>query len=175
MVKSAFRLLPVFVLYLLLTAGSGPVLGLWAASELALGAALSVVIAAASSVHLKEEASSQALNPLRWLMALGYVLGPFLLEMAKANIDVAYRVITGKINPGIIRVKTGMKSELGTLLLANSITLTPGTLTVDIDETSGDLFIHKIQLSPEEAARCDWQARELFSANCPAMLRRIAE
>ena len=58
----------------------------------------------------------------------------FLFEMAKANLQVAYLVLHPKmpIHPGIVRVKTGIQSELGRTFLANSITLTPGTLTVDL-------------------------------------------
>ena len=54
------------------------------------------------------------------------------------------RVITPRvrINPAIVEVKTKLKSKLGRLALANSITLTPGTLTADIE---GDtLYIHWI-------------------------------
>ena len=71
----------------------------------------------------------------------------FLRELIKSNLDVAFRVINPSlpINPGIVEVKTRLKSPLGRLVLANSITLTPGTLTV---ETQGDsLFIHWIDVS----------------------------
>ena len=70
--------------------------------------------------------------------------------MAKANIDVAYRVITGKINPGIVKISPGLKTDLGITLLADSITLTPGTLSVDIDEKNNDLYIHWINVHVED-------------------------
>jgi len=64
-----------------------------------------------------------------------------------ANFDVLYRIIHPlmPINPGIIKVKTKLKSDAGRTALANSITLTPGTLTVDITE-DGYLYIHCINL-----------------------------
>ncbi len=70
----------------------------------------------------------------------------FLKELLKANIDVALRVINPAlpINPGIVAVKTDLKSPLSKLILANSITLTPGTLTVDIKDDT--LFIHWIDV-----------------------------
>jgi multicomponent Na+:H+ antiporter subunit E len=72
---------------------------------------------------------------------------PYLFkEIVKANVDVALRVIKPVIplEPGIVAVKTKLKSKLGRMILANSITLTPGTLTVDIE---GDtLHIHCIDL-----------------------------
>jgi multicomponent Na+:H+ antiporter subunit E len=82
-------------------------------------------------------------NPLRWLYMLLYAF-VFLFEMAKANLQVAYLVLHPKmpINPGIVRVKTGIKSELGRTFLANSITLTPGTFTIDIKKDI--LYIHCI-------------------------------
>jgi multicomponent Na+:H+ antiporter subunit E len=71
----------------------------------------------------------------------------FLQELVKSNIDVAFRVINPSlpINPGIVEVKTTLKSPLGRLVLANSITLTPGTLTVETQEDS--FFIHWIDVS----------------------------
>ena len=71
----------------------------------------------------------------------------FLYELIKSNFDVASRVVNPKlpINPGIVKVKTKLKSKLGRIMLANSITLTPGTLTV---ETKGEYYyIHWIDVS----------------------------
>ena len=55
-------------------------------------------------------------------------------EIAKANLDVAYRVVHPKmpIKPGIVVIKTGLKSDIAKMILANSITLTPGTFTLDV-------------------------------------------
>ncbi|MBN2801827.1 MAG: Na+/H+ antiporter subunit E [Deltaproteobacteria bacterium] len=74
----------------------------------------------------------------------------FIVELVKSNIDVFFRVIspTLRINPGIVEVKTTLKSPLGRLLLANSITLTPGTLTVDIKDDI--LFIHWIDVTSSD-------------------------
>lgn len=78
--------------------------------------------------------------------------------------------------PGIVRVKTGMKTDAATLLMANSITLTPGTLTVDIDEETNDLFIHMIDVPEGMENRDSIEVEELFSLfNCPSWVRRIAE
>lgn len=80
----------------------------------------------------------------RALGALTVWLLVFLVELVKSNIDVMFRVVTPrvKINPAIVEVKTRLKSPLGRLALANSITLTPGTLTTDIKDDR--LFIHWI-------------------------------
>jgi len=81
-----------------------------------------------------------------------YYVPVFLWECLKANIDVALRVLNPKlpINPGIVKVKTTLKSGTGLTFLANSITLTPGTLCVDIDAEKGILYIHWIDVKTQD-------------------------
>ena len=86
------------------------------------------------------------LSPKKIIYSLWYIIFLFI-EIIKANLDVAFRVIKPviRINPGIVTVKTKLKTAMGRMILANSITLTPGTLTVDID---GDtLYIHWIDVT----------------------------
>jgi multicomponent Na+:H+ antiporter subunit E len=162
--------------YLLLTAGSGSVLQFWSAQELLVAAVVAIAVGLVARKYFSHARHWAVLNPLRWLWAVAYVVGPFFLEMAKANWDVAGRVITGRIRPGIVRLKSGMKTDMGVLMLANSITLTPGTLTVDIDEDTNDLFIHVINVSEDVQARDALEAREIFGLfDCPGWIRRIAE
>ncbi|MEE9124965.1 MAG: Na+/H+ antiporter subunit E [candidate division NC10 bacterium] len=79
----------------------------------------------------------------------------FLYELAKANVQVAYLVLHPKmpIRPGIISFHTRHRSALGTTLLANSITLTPGTLTMDVSPDGRTLFIHTLDVSNPEEVR----------------------
>lgn len=84
----------------------------------------------------------------RFVYCIGYLL-VFLWEIIKANLDVAYRVIHPKlpIKPGIVMIKTTLKQDIAKAILANSITLTPGTFTLDI---LGDtLLIHWINVQTE--------------------------
>lgn len=86
------------------------------------------------------------LNPKSIVFSLIYIF-VFSIELIKSNFDVAKRVVQRKvpINPGIVKVRTKLKSKLGRVILANSITLTPGTLTV---ETNGeDYYIHWIDIT----------------------------
>ncbi|MBU1007209.1 MAG: Na+/H+ antiporter subunit E [Candidatus Omnitrophica bacterium] len=83
----------------------------------------------------------------------------FLWECLKANIDVAYRVIHPNlpIHPGIVKVRTSLKNDTALTFLANSITLTPGTLSVDVDKEKGVLYVHWIEVKTkdtEEATKC---------------------
>jgi multicomponent Na+:H+ antiporter subunit E len=85
----------------------------------------------------------------RWSWLMVY-LAVFIWSCIKANFDVAYRVLHPDmpIKPGIVKVKTSLKSDFARMLLANSITMTPGTLTVDI---IGDyLYIHWIYIRSED-------------------------
>ena len=136
--------------YLLLTFAAGKEL-IWSIEELALGASVSLIVASLASHVLCRSDNYRMLNPVRWIIMLVYTI-PLFIEMAKANLDVAYRVITGKIEPGIVRIKPDLKTDLGITFLANSITLTPGTLTVDVDEDESELYIHWIKVgeSPTE-------------------------
>ena len=74
-------------------------------------------------------------SPLRYFWFICYIPVLFFY-MLIANFDVVYRVIHPKmpIKPGIVKVKTRLKSESGRTALANSITLTPGTVTMDVTE-----------------------------------------
>jgi multicomponent Na+:H+ antiporter subunit E len=74
----------------------------------------------------------------------------FLAELFKSNFDIAWRVLSPSlpINPGIIKTKTVLKSKMARLILANSITLTPGTFTIDIIED--ELFIHCVNIKEDD-------------------------
>lgn len=78
-----------------------------------------------------------------WLLVY---TGVFLWECLKANIDVARRVLHPDmpIRPGTVKVKISLKSDVGLTLLANSVTLTPGTTSIDIDRQNGYLYVHWI-------------------------------
>ena len=80
--------------------------------------------------------------------------GPWLIwAIVKANIDVAGRILKPAlpISPQLIRVKASQKSDLGKVIYANSITLTPGTVSVDVD--GDEILVHAI--SREAAAEVE--------------------
>ncbi len=89
------------------------------------------------------------LQPRRYFWFIIYLF-VFIWECLKANIDVAYRVLhpAMPIRPGIVKVKTTLKSDMAKMLLANSITMTPGTISVDIIDDY--LYIHWIYISSED-------------------------
>ena len=169
-----------FIIYLLLTTGSGTDIVIlnkdflsWSYAEIIIGIILSVIVGIiARKIFIKK--NYRMANPVRWFTFIAYIIGPFFVGMAKANIDVAYRVITGKINPGIVKISPDLKTDLGITMLANSITLTPGTLSVDIDEDKNNLYIHWINVKKEALKKKPVDCKYICG-EFPKWIRRIAE
>lgn len=67
-----------------------------------------------------------------------------IVEIVKANIDVAKRILIPSIgiSPTMIRVKTSQTSDLGKVVYANSITLTPGTISVEV--ANNEILVHAL-------------------------------
>ncbi len=159
-----------YLVYLLLTIGSGT-LFLWNEAELIIGAIFALVVAAlVKNRYLKK--SLRMLNPIRWIIWVIYLF-PFFFAMAQANVDVAYRVITGRINPGIVKISPNLKNDMSLTILANSITLTPGTLSVDVDEETNDLYVHWINVKPEVLKKMPRDYHAICNS-FPDWARRIA-
>ncbi|MBN4083091.1 Na+/H+ antiporter subunit E [bacterium AH-315-B06] len=86
----------------------------------------------------------------------GYLLW-LAKEIVVANIDISKQILKPRldIQPRVIRVKPSQRDELGLVIYANSITLTPGTVTIDIDD--GEMVVHA--LTADSAA--DLQSGEM--------------
>ena len=106
-----------------------------------------------------EEAAPLEVTP----RILTYV--PWLMwEIAKANVDVALRILRPRlpIQPRIIRVRAGQRRDLARVIYANSITLTPGTVSVSTD---GDhITVHALTTDAAEgleSGKMDRRVRRL--------------
>lgn len=115
-----------------------------AAEELILGVVVSTIIAL-----LFGKSSMYNFN-IKWvkrsIMFLVMYVPVFVIELIRANIDVMVRVLNPKlpINPGFVKVPTELNGDFAKLTLANSITLTPGTITLDVDDSN--LYVHWIDV-----------------------------
>lgn len=93
---------------------------------------------------------------LRWLRRLPHIVvfvGYFLLALSLANLRVAALVLTPglALHPGIVRVPNDARTPLEVSLLANAYTMTPGTLTIEVDLDTYDLYVHGLNVhSPED-------------------------
>lgn len=109
-------------------------------------------------------------SPVRIFWFLVY-LPVLFYYIVKANLDVVYRALHPKmpIHPGIVKIKTNLSSDSGITALANSITLTPGTLTVDVGE-EGVLYVHWINVRATDieettkliGERFEWFLKKVF-------------
>lgn len=109
-------------------------------------------------------------NPVSWFWAFVYM---FVLSyyVIKGGVDVSYRVLHPRmpIRPGIVRIRSVLETDTGRTVLANCITLTPGTLTIDVT-AEGVFYIHwlnVLSLEEEEAAkqvlrRFEWFIQRIF-------------
>lgn len=80
----------------------------------------------------------------------------FLYQMVKANLQVAYDVMTPKyfMKPGVVRYPLNAATEFEINLLSTMISLTPGTLILDISEDKKTMYIHVMYLeNPETFVR----------------------
>jgi multicomponent Na+:H+ antiporter subunit E len=102
--------------------------------SLILGACFSVFVAILTySIFVEHhEAARKSLLPR--VHYLVFYLAVMLASIYLASFRVAVSIVTGRINPRIVHFRTRLSSEIARALLANSITLTPGTVTLDLDE-----------------------------------------
>ncbi len=115
----------------------------------AVGVLIAGLVALALSADLSY-LSGYRFTPASLTATVLYV-GYFLIQLVKSNIAMATLVLTPAlpVKPAIVRVRTGLKNPIARLLLANSITLTPGTLSV---EMKGEwLYIHWVVAEATEA------------------------
>lgn len=129
-----------------------------ARDEILVGLAAAVVVSLIFLPRLQILAGIR-LTP-KALFTLPVYLIIFLVALAKSTWDVARRVVSPSlpINPGIVKVKTRLRSPLGRIVLANSITLTPGTMTVEME--GEDLYIHWIDIQSDDV---DGATRKIVS------------
>lgn len=145
-----------------------------AAEQLIAGAVASLLAALFSARFFIHERAFWFFNPLKLLAGVFFWLGTFMAELVKANWDMAKRCYGGckNVDPGIVKVPSELKSDYGQAGLANAITMTPGTITMEIAEEDGQVYyyIHWID------AKCDGaEAGEIIKGRLEKGLRRVWE
>ena len=101
------------------------------------------------------------LNPLKLGHTIVFIV-VFFIELIKSNLDVARRVLTPSlpINPGTVSFKTKLESNFAKMVLANAITLTPGTLSIDI--VDDNMYIHWIDVKTTDPEKAHVEIAEKF-------------
>ena len=136
MARVASLALALFIFWLLLS-GHGDV---WLVAS---GAVAAIAIAWAGSEIGYADAEG---HPVEWLPR-GLVYWPWLIgEVAKSALSVSRIILSPSlpISPRLIRVRPGQKTAVGVVVYANSITLTPGTITVEVDRHDRSFLVHAL-------------------------------
>lgn len=138
--------------------------------ELLVGAVASALVALFSYNLFFKGSVGEKLNPKRIAYAIAYVPAYIWAEI-KAHADVIYRILHPKmpIRPGIVKVPTMLKTDLGITGLANAITMTPGTLSVEVAEDEPSLYVHWINVKTVEPEKTQAE----IAAQFERFLRRI--
>lgn len=104
---------------------------------------------------LREQVNSA--NYLVRMVRIFSLFGLFMVELAKSAWKVTVLVLSPKLHvqPGIFAYPLKVTSDIEITLLANLITLTPGTLSVDVSEDRKTLYVHALDCSDPEGARRD--------------------
>lgn len=148
--------------------------GTFAVQELIAGALVSLFVALFSARFLIRESSFWLWNPARFFPMLCYCVIIFPWELIKANCNMLKIVFSPKmpINPGIVKVPAAPVSDYGRAMLANSITLTPGTITMETDiepDGKGYFYIHWIDVTEQDRVK----AGDVIKGTMEKWVRRI--
>ena len=154
-----FHFLSVFVIsfltWLVLTGSVQLIDLLW-------GAVASVLVARFAYRLVAFDLPKWTSSPRRWL-AFFSLLWELNRQLIKQNISLSLRVLNPKlpIRPGIVAVPTVLRGDVELTLLGSLITLTPDTVTVDIDQLNGIIYVHWIDVQ----AAAPQEVRRLISAD----------
>ncbi|MGH2537755.1 MAG: Na+/H+ antiporter subunit E, partial [Candidatus Promineifilaceae bacterium] len=136
--------------------------------EVLWGAAVSLAVARFTYRGMAFDYFSWAFKAGRWA-ALGRLLLAFVRQLVAQNVSLALRVFRPSlpIRPGIVAVPTSLRSAGQLSLLASLMSLTPDTLTMDIDREAGLIYVHWIDVRATEPE----EARRLISADLEARIK----
>lgn len=167
--ERAVMFVAIFAFWLLMAWPMAPTDGrpLW--PDIAAGALVAGFVALVSP-GIMTQRFGRLIEPARYFWAFVFLF-VFAYYVVIANLDVAYRVLhpSMPIRPGIVRASTMLRTATARTVLANCITLTPGTLTIE-EVRDGTFYVHWINVvteAEEQAARqiierFEWFIRKIF-------------
>jgi multicomponent Na+:H+ antiporter subunit E len=137
--------------------------GQFDAFHLSLGIISCLIVTAISSSFFFSNRSKTLSTRIGELMRLpGYMLW-LLWQVVLSNIHILKMALTPgeikELDPSLVRIKTKLKTDFGKYALANSITLTPGTITIDID--GDEMLIHSISKHTADGVKDDTMERKV--------------
>jgi len=95
---------------------------------------------------------------------IGILVLFYLKELVVASLRVAYEVLTSRhhMQPAVVAIPLDAKTDLEITLLANFITLTPGTLSIDVSEDRKTLYVHEVYVKAGDLDRVRKQIKGGF-------------
>jgi len=125
-------------------------------NEIFVGVISSLIVAYITYNLLIYGGVKDKLNPKKWFWAIIYFFYYWFYAEVKAHVDVIKRILHPKmpIKPGIVKVPYTMQTDFGIVCVANSITNTPGTVTIEVDESEKCYYVHWIWVVSPEPKIC---------------------
>ena len=140
--------------------------------ELIVGVIVSIIVAYFSSSFFAKRDGLWLFKKFRFINLIIFI-PVYIWELIKANFSVAIKALSPNlnINPGIVKITTELQSDYGLAMLSNCITLTPGTITMDIYEDGSEnaIYIHWIDATTEDTK----EASEIIKGRFEYFVRRL--
>ncbi|ADI31279.1 Na+/H+ antiporter subunit E [Staphylothermus hellenicus] len=131
-------IIPLIIIYLIYT-------GSYSLFELLLGIIVAVFVAYLFGDAVVRNAG-KIYSPIRWFWGLVYAILYFTIIEAKAHWEVIKLIFKpSNVKPAIVRIPYSVETDYAVTTIANSITNTPGTITIDVDENKKHLYVHWIR------------------------------
>ncbi|MEM0026389.1 MAG: Na+/H+ antiporter subunit E [Ignisphaera sp.] len=111
---------------------------------------------------------AKVFNHRRWLYAIIYAFKYIIVYETLAHVDVIKRILHPKVpvNPAVVKVPFYVKTDYGITAVANSITNTPGTVVLEVDQNEGVFYVHWIDAKTLEPIEARKQISEAFEEYC---------
>lgn len=163
------RYVPVFILAFVVFMGVG---GSFTLYDVLTGALTSLLTTALATPLLIED-DRKAVSLRRFLALLRFAAFYLTIAELKAHAQVVRSIIfnTPQLTPAIVRVRYESRSRYSVAASANSITNTPGTAVIDVDESKGVMYVHWLYAERRDHASCYRAILEPFEKS----LRKVFE
>lgn len=146
-----FLIITLYFFWMLLTVN-------FSLSSLSIGFLISLSIGLATTRLTIATVEGKRKNLKEYLFASEHLIGLIisaLIRIIIANVQLIYQVITLKINPHIVRIKLDLSSDAELAIISHIITVTPGTLVIDVEDASDQgsyIFVHFSSLKDKDAS-----------------------
>ena len=127
--------------------------------SITLGLLISILISLAITILFAPKVKIKRKKFREYFYAIEHLIGLIsstVFRVILANVQLIYQVITLKINPRIVRIKVDLSSDAELAIISHLITLTPGTLVIDVQDAKDKgsyIYVHFSYLSDKESGR----------------------